>query len=149
MNRSLIQVYALAVCFFSLSCLIVALGIGLYDVVQMAVPDFTLQGYPSWETNEQFVYYHPDKKDLPEVEVTVLRKAELAIAVAGERKEALRSAVFVGIIIMIDSVVFAIHWIIAKRNEPCAPGRLAANQTNPAGVQTNSTSDGESTAIPR
>ena len=118
MARSLIQAYALAVCFAALMCLVVALGIGVYDLVQIAAPGFTLPQYELWESNEQFLTYHPDKKELPPQEIAQLRAAYRESALAGERRLATQSLVFVAIIILIDVAAYAVHWRMARRREP-------------------------------
>src|SRR5690348_4387896 len=91
MRRSAIQIYALAVCFATLMCLVVALGIGLYDAVQIACPSFTLSGWQPYESNSQYVLFWPDKKDLPDEQVTQLREEAYRIALAGERHGAMQS----------------------------------------------------------
>lgn len=114
MRRSAIQIYALAVCFATLMCLVVSLGIGLYDGVQIAFPDFTLSAWQPYESNSQFVLFWPDKKDLPDEQVTKLREDAYRDALHGERHAAKQSLVFVSIILVIDIVVYAIHWKIAR-----------------------------------
>lgn len=121
--RSLIQIYALAVCFATLMCFVVALGVGLYDVVQLTAPDLTLQHYQPYQSNHTFVQYYPDNKQLPDDEMTELREQGLRQALDGERRAALQSAVFVLMIVAIDVVVFAVHWRIAKQE------RLRTEQT--------------------
>lgn len=112
--RSLIQLYALAVCFCALMCLVIALGIGLYDLVRIAVPDFTLsQSY--YVTNDQYLLYNPEKKGLPVDELTRQREELHQQSLVGERKGGGQSLVFAAIIVGIDIVVYAIHWRIARQ----------------------------------
>jgi hypothetical protein len=120
MGRSLVQLYSLAVCFGSLMCLVVALGLALYDVVRVAAPGFTAQDYQVWQSDEQFLVYHPDKKDLPPVERAVLRDRYRQTALDGERRTAFQGLTFLAIVIGIDVVVYALHWRIAKRAERVA-----------------------------
>lgn len=42
MKKSLLEFYALAICFVTVVCLVIALGIATYGVVGMANPEFTL-----------------------------------------------------------------------------------------------------------
>ena len=114
MRRSAFQIYALAVCFATLMCFVVCLGIGLYDVVRMAVPGFTLSGWQVYESNSRFALYWPDKKDLPDDELTHVREAAYNDALAGERHIAAQSAVFVAIILLIDIAVYVVHWRLAR-----------------------------------
>jgi hypothetical protein len=113
MGRSLVQLYALAVCFTTLMCFVVALGIATYDVIQIASPAFTVPEYMAWQTDEQFLAWYPDKKDLPEIERTVLREQYRQNALDAERRSALQSLVFMAIILAIDSVVYRVHWRVA------------------------------------
>jgi hypothetical protein len=118
MPRSLIQLYALTVCFATLMCLVVVLGLGCYDLVRIAAPGFTVQEYMLWQSDEHFLTYHPDKKDLPEKERAVLREQYQLAALQSERRSALQRFVFVSIIATIDVVVYALHWRLARAAEP-------------------------------
>ena len=115
MGRSLMQTYALIVCFSTLMCLVVALGIALYDAVQIAAPGFTVQQSPAWQSDESFLVYHPHMKDRPAQEVARLRENERSYALVEERRAATQSLVFTSIIVFIDAVVYAIHWWLAKK----------------------------------
>lgn len=114
MRHSAIQIYSLAVCFATLICLVVSLGVGLYNGVRMAIPAFTLTGWQPYESNAQYVIFWPDKKDLPDEEVTRLREAAYRDALAAERHGAAQSLVFVGIILVIDVAVYIAHWRMAR-----------------------------------
>jgi hypothetical protein len=114
MRRSVIQIYALAVCFTTLMCLVVSLGIGLYDGVRIAFPGFTLSGWQVYASNAHYVVFWPDKKDLPDEQITNLREAAHRDALAGERHGATQSLLFVSIILIIDIVVYMAHWRIAR-----------------------------------
>lgn len=123
MGRSLIQLYALSVCFASLMCLVVALGLAMYDLVRISAPGFTVQEYMLWHSDEHFLMYHPDKKDLPPAERAALREEYRQSALSAERRSAQQRFVFESIIILIDIVVYAVHWRIARIE--VAPGRPA------------------------
>ena len=43
MKRSFVEIYGLAVCFVTLLCFVIALGAGIYDLLQVAFPEFTLE----------------------------------------------------------------------------------------------------------
>ena len=117
MGRSLVQLYALTVCFFTLMCLVIVLGLGIYDVVRIVRPDFTVQDDMLWQSNELYRTYRQDKKDLPDAEITALREQGRRAAVDAERRGAEQRLVFLGIILGIDIVVYAIHWRIARKAE--------------------------------
>jgi len=124
MRNSAIQFYALAVCFSALMCLVVALGVGIYDIIQISAPEFTMQQWQSdyYKSNERFLASNPDKKELPQAEVSELREGGYRDALAAERHSAKQSAVFITIILAIDVVVFAVHWRLATRNQSQLPG---------------------------
>lgn len=120
MKRSLLQVYALAVCFATLLCFVCALGIGLYDVLQISAPEFTVSPYYSqpYQSKSEFQRYFPDKQDASEKEIAGLRDAALQEAVRVERHSAVQSLAQVVIVLLIDACVYAVHWRMAKRAEP-------------------------------
>jgi hypothetical protein len=118
MPRSLIQFYALTVCLATLMCLVVALGLGLYDLVRIAAPGFTLQEHMVWLSDENYLTYYPDKKSLPAKELAAHREQYRQNAITSERHSAQQRAVFIGIILAIDVVVYALHWRIANRLAP-------------------------------
>ena len=102
------------VCFATLMCLVVASGVLLYDVLQVVSPQFTLQYYEPYASNDSFLKFYPDKAGLPEEQLGRLRVQSFRAAVAGERRRALQSAVFAALVIMINIVVYAGHWRIAR-----------------------------------
>ena len=118
MRNAAIQFYALAVCFSALMCLVVALGVGIYDLIQISAPVFTMQPWQCdiYQSNERFLASYPDKKEYPPAEITKLREGIFRDALAAERRSAKQSAVFIMIILAIDVVVFAVHWRLAMRN---------------------------------
>ena len=120
MKRSLLEVYAVAVCFATLLCFVCALGIGLYDVVQISAPEFTVSPYydQAYQTRAEFERYFPDKKGVSDQEIANLRDAALGEALRVERHSAVQSLVQVLLILSIDAGVFAVHWRMAKRAEP-------------------------------
>jgi hypothetical protein len=128
--RSLIQLYALAVCFATLMCLVVALGLGTYDVVRIISPAFTVQDSMLWRSDEHFLMYNPDKVGLPPAERAALRENYRQVAIEAERRYAQQRLVFVTIILAIDVVVFALHWSIARRTE--SQSALRVEQREPA-----------------
>jgi hypothetical protein len=118
MKRGLVEVYALAVCFVTLVCFVVALGIGIYDLIQIVNPPFTLDSYTyeRHQSNEAFSKNWPKDKPSPQdEELTRLRKKSYQAALRAEKRGAVQSLTMVFIIILIDVVVFVIHWYLAKR----------------------------------
>ena len=56
MKKPILEIYALAVCFVALVCFVIALGIGVYDLIQIANPVFTINAYEydRHQSNEAF-----------------------------------------------------------------------------------------------
>ena len=121
MPRSLIQVYALTVCFCTLMCGVIALGVAAYDVIRIAAPEFTIAGSAIWSSDEQFLLYYPDKKGLPPAEIATFRATQQHEALAEERKTGQQGFVWAFIILVIDAAVYAIHWRIARREVRAVP----------------------------
>lgn len=124
MKRTIVEIYALAVCFTAIVCFVISLGIGIYDIVQIANPGFTLSSceYNRHQTNDAFWSDHcnyakdDDKRIRPqEDELTRTREESLQRALKAEQRDASQSVIRVLIIISINALVFLIHWLIAKR----------------------------------
>lgn len=118
MKRGLVEVYALAVCFVTLVCFVIALGIGIYDLIQIVNPKFTISSYTydRHQSNEAFLKNWPEDKLRPQgEELTRLRKEGYQAALRSEKRGAIQSLTMVFIIILIDLVVYIIHWYVAKR----------------------------------
>ena len=103
--RTPIQVYALTVCLAALLCFVITLGVAMYDVVQIAVPEFTYVPDP----------YISDALSTPGT-------PEYRAGVQDERKDASRSLVQASIILLIDLGVYISHWKLA--NFASQPKRL-------------------------
>ena len=56
MKQSILEIYALAVCFVTLVCFVIALGIGVYDLIEIANPEVTITSweYDRHQSNETF-----------------------------------------------------------------------------------------------
>jgi hypothetical protein len=117
MGRSLIGLYALAVCFCTLMCLMVVLGIGAYSLVRIAAPEFTLASHTWAQSDEQYLQWYPDQKKLTPSQLIEAREETRKAAIQYERRSALQMFVYVLIIGVIDGVVYAIHWRLAKRTD--------------------------------
>lgn len=108
-----IQWYALAVCFAGLMCFMVALGIAVYDVVELADPAVTNGQLMVYASSERYVHAFPDKARLAVAERESARVFERAVYVESIRHAARQSLIFAGIVLAIDAVVFVLHWWIA------------------------------------
>lgn len=118
MKKSLLEIYALAVCFVTIICFAVVLGVGMYDFLEMAKPEMTLKSYQyqKHQTNEAFTRSWSKKKRRPsEEEITKMREKSYSVALEAERRDAVQSFIRVLIIMIIDLVIFLVHWRLGKR----------------------------------
>ncbi len=128
MKKSMLEIYALAVCFIALVCFVVVLGIGLYDLIQIASPEFTLNAYEyeRHQSNENFrgpsgrqlrsiapaIPIEPTER--PEEEVSQQREESFQAALRSERRRGLQSLLQIMIVLVIDVLVFVPHWLLAR-----------------------------------
>jgi len=132
MKRSILEIYALAVCFLALLCFVIALGIGVYDLIQIANPEFTISAYEyeRHQSNEGFdtVRGSPgrglrgispgipiESTERPEEEVTQQREESFQAALRFERRRGMQSLIQIIIILVIDVLVFVPHWLWIRR----------------------------------
>lgn len=130
MRKSILEIYALAVCFVALVCFVVATGIGFYDLIQITSPEFTLNAYEyeRHQSNENFrgfpgrtairgigpgIPVEPEER--PEEEVTRQREESFQAALRSERRRGLQSLIQIMIILVIDVLVFVPHWLLARK----------------------------------
>jgi hypothetical protein len=119
MKKSILEIYSLAVCFVTIVCAAVTLGIGLYDLLEISNPEFTLPShqYERHQTNEAF-YRNDCKEDgesLTAEEKTKRRLASYEIALKTERRDAVQSLINALIVLVINALVYVGHWRLARR----------------------------------
>ena len=124
MKKSILEIYALAVCFATIVCFVVAFGIALYDVIQISKPEFTLSSHvynrhqnndAFWNSCGQYDSKEKDKKRPAENELTKSRMESYQQALQSERRDAFQGITQATIIILIDVLFFVVHWRIARR----------------------------------
>jgi hypothetical protein len=125
MKKSLLEIYALAVCFIIVVCFVVAIGVAIYDIVKISKPEFTLSSYEykRHQNNDEFwrsykMGYENRDKDLqrpPEEILTKQRLESYPLTIMAERRDAFQSLTKSTIILIINVLVFLVHWQIARR----------------------------------
>jgi hypothetical protein len=133
MKKTVLEIYALAICFVTVVCFVIALGIAAYGIVGIANPGFTMSSwvYAQHQTNDAFwngpnaprVHGGTDdkSKERPnEAELTKQREASYERALASERRDNLQSIAKSSIVMLIDMIVFFLHWLIARRERRSA-----------------------------
>ena len=117
MKKSLLEIYALAICFVTIICFAVVLGIGLYDVLEMSNPEMTIKSYQyqKHQSNEAFTRNRSKQKEKrSETEITETREKSYSVALKAEQRDAIQSFIRVLIIMLINFIIFLVHWRLAK-----------------------------------
>lgn len=127
MKKSILEIYALAVCLFALACFVVSFGIAAYSAVSVANPAFTLRAdeYSRLQTNDEFwtacspgkpCEADAKKPERPsETVLTRQREEAYGRALNIEQRDGLQTLVKCLIVMLIDCVVFGLHWVAARR----------------------------------
>lgn len=128
MKKSLLGIYALAVCFVTLIVFTITLGVGIYNIVELTNPELTMNAW-EWEkyqSNDAFFdqmprYYDENgnidkRNNYDEDEITKKREGSYKIAVKSVKRGAFQSLIRVLIILTINIAVFIPHWFLAKRS---------------------------------
>lgn len=141
MSGQILRIYAMAVCFFSLMCGSIALGIGLFNIVKLAAPSATInpvsmQHLQSPEVFRQspqvaarlrspafFVPGQPfpgprdpvgEMEELSDEELEAMRVRQLEQAYDSHRFRARQGLIQQSIIVFISVVLFLLHWRLAR-----------------------------------
>ena len=123
-KRTLLEFYAFAVCFLNVLIGSIALGIIIYAMTSIAAPELTLPGWEHsrYQSNDEFIATRPDTeslseklKNMSEQEITEARETAYRIALKGEQREGLQDIVRYSIVLLIQIVLFMVHWKLAKR----------------------------------
>ncbi len=132
MRKSILEIYALSVCFVALVCFVIVLGIGVYDLIQVINPEFTLNAYEyeRHQSNEAFgrsprmemraigpgIPLEPTELSGEELEELTRRREESYQAtLRSEQRRGVQSLTRIAIVLVIDLLVFVPHWLLARR----------------------------------
>ncbi len=126
MKKTLMEIYALAVCFIAVACFVVTLGIALWDIVEFTVPEFTISqhDYERHQSDESYLEYlskqHKYTKENAEPlpagdELTKAREDSYEFILSSEKRSALQGFFQKLIILIVDAIAFFIHWKIAGK----------------------------------
>jgi hypothetical protein len=135
MRRTLVEIYALAVCFFSVACFVITLGVALYDLVEIAAPTFTLNthDYGRHQSDQAFLEsggtttriirvqdgerVEEIKQPTDNADLAKKREESFQRVLVAEQRSATQSLVRAAIILAIASLVFLIHWRLARYSQ--------------------------------
>ena len=132
MKKTILEIYALAVCFVTVICFVACLGVAGYSVIEISKPDFTMRSwdYNQYQTNDAFWkdcghrYCSDEEKKKPrpsEEELTKQRQDAFSRALISEQRDGAQTLVKTLIVMLIDIVVFFVHWVIARRARANVP----------------------------
>ena len=122
--KSKLEIYALAVCFASVICLVISLGIAGYSLVSMWKPEITINSYAydRFQTNDAFWEFKNRRRDdrssskPPEEMLTRQRLEEYSIELKGEVREGLQTLIKSLIFVLVAGVALVSHSHIARKS---------------------------------
>ena len=129
MPRTVLQIYAAVVCFASVACLALAIGIAAYSLVAMLNPSFTVDpmNMPMYEPSPFMIppasmdgshivgsNSTPATPQLSADELATRRVAALESAIKNELATAKQSLLRWTITALISGILFAMHWRILR-----------------------------------
>ena len=131
MPRSLIAIYAAAVCFAAAVCMSIAAGVTLYSIVRVAAPQLTSGMYqnlaqlpppnasavrivPNSYVPPPGVYMPPPPPPLTTSQLAENREAALRSALVTERSSGTRSLILWAITLLVSAVAWLLHWRILR-----------------------------------
>jgi hypothetical protein len=120
--KSKLEIYALAVCFAAVVCLVISIGIAGYSIIQITAPKITMNSYEykNYQTNDAYwIQVSGCEKDKArprpkEEELTKQRLDAFALQVKAEQREGFQSLIKCLMFILVSSIVLFVHWRIAK-----------------------------------
>jgi hypothetical protein len=131
MKKSIVEIYAMAVCFVTACALTVAGCVLFYNIISYMVPQVTVSSYQIDHLfdNESFCssssyrsdgdggcYEDKDKKiKLDEGKITQKREKALSAALEHEHRAAFSMIIRTLIILFVIGIVYCIHWRMARQ----------------------------------
>jgi hypothetical protein len=118
MKRTLVEKYALAVCFMALCFVVITSGIAIYDFIGIINPEFTISPYEyeRHQSNDLFIKnISKDKVPVTDDEITRLRQAGYRTALRIEKHKEIQALTEILILIVLAIITFIVHWFIGKR----------------------------------
>ncbi|MGD0280142.1 MAG: hypothetical protein ABSC11_12650 [Smithella sp.] len=126
MKKSILEIYALAICFATIVCLLIFSGLAIQNAIRIIYPEFTIGSneYNRHQNNDAFWgkgVVHTNavtKQEItrpPEQELTNQRLESYQQTLKSERRTALQSLTNDTIVIILSIIFFIVHWRIARR----------------------------------
>ena len=120
MKKTLLEIYALIVCLITGVWSLISVGIILFCLLRISNPDFTMPSYEygRFQSNDAYFQYccKDDKKEKPsEDELTKRRQEAYVIDLKGESRQGSQEIIKQLIAVLLNAVVFSIHWKLSKK----------------------------------
>ncbi|MEO0115846.1 MAG: hypothetical protein ABIK93_10310 [candidate division WOR-3 bacterium] len=114
------QIYAYTICAIALGCGMIFLCVGIYGIVKIAAPEFTI---PQWEWKKvaTFQSFKTDWETtegtpkLTDEELKIRWQDKREIAIMSEKREGGQNITYMLICFIIVIPIFVIHWRLAKK----------------------------------
>lgn len=124
MSRSIVAIYAAAVCFASVGCMAIALGVFAHSTVSLVAPSLTMPPVSAARYEPQPHFAPPSGAEPPrlvpaaplsEAELLKRRAAAHEVAIQDEVAGAGRSMLRWGIVSIVAGILFFAHWRILRK----------------------------------
>lgn len=114
------RIYAYCICAISLIIGLIYLCVGIYGIVKIAAPEFTIPHY-TWDKIATFQSFKTDWEktegapELTDEELRVRWKDKREIAVMSQKRGGTQDLINMLICFVVVAPIFAFHWRLAKR----------------------------------
>jgi hypothetical protein len=120
--KSKLEIYALAICFAAVVCLVISTGIAGYAVFEIASPDLTMRSYTyeKYQTNDSyFENKRPccskEKEPRPSEDTLTKQRLEaFSVELKGEQREGFQTLIKCFMFIAVSGIALVVHSKIAK-----------------------------------
>lgn len=123
MKTSPLEIYGLCVCFVAVLAFAIALGTTLYTLIRLFSPFFTLGNweYSKHLSNDAYWEKESTKNELTrervrpsDEDLTQEREQSFTLSIQAERHSAMQGLVKQGIFLLVDTLLFLVHWLITQ-----------------------------------
>lgn len=120
-----LEIYALSVCFASVVCLVITMGIAGYSIFQITVPELTMNSYnyKKYQTNEAYwksmasCSKEEKTENKPGEEALTKQRIEaFAVEVKAQQRDGIQTLIRCFMFILASSIALLIHWKIAQKS---------------------------------
>ncbi|MCX4029182.1 hypothetical protein H0A36_07765 [Endozoicomonas sp. SM1973] len=128
MKKTVVEIYALAVCFFTVACLAITTSVFTWNIIEASLPEFTLSSYEykchQSDLSYQDCFSNREKyirKNNPEIfptgaELTSERNTSYVRELKAEQRDGFQSMIHSIIVVVISLMIFLVHWRLAIRS---------------------------------